>query len=59
MGKNIRGSWACNDCMTKRTVEATLEFSGSRFIHYSQVVGNINSLTLLLTIMNHFEGDLG
>lgn len=57
MGKNIRGSWACNDCMTKRTVEATLEFSGSR--GHSQVVGNINSLTLLLTIMNHFEGDLG
>ena len=23
MGKNIRGSWICNDCMTKRTGEAT------------------------------------
>ena len=23
MGKNIRGSWLCNDCMTKRTGEAT------------------------------------
>ena len=23
MGKNIQDSWICNDCMTKRTVEAT------------------------------------